>query len=367
MIKRLYVHNFRCFENFEISFEDRSSTLLIGKNGAGKSAIRRALAVLQAIARGTNHVGLLVGPKDFFLHRTDAPMRFELDVSLAGRSYHYELVLELPAKYKVLRVQSERFTVDGRTVYSRASRSVTVGGKPDSASLFMDWHMIALPIIQEDPEHDDLHTFKLWLARSILLAPIPSAISGESADETLEPAQDASNLGAWFSALISYAPSAYGPISEYLSDVLVDFLDVKNPSVGAEARALSVQFRKDQKLLSLPFEALSDGEKCFFICAMVLAANRAYGPVFCFWDEPDSHLSLDEVSHFITALRRDFEAGGQMIVTSHNPETIRRFSRENTLLLFRRGHLEPTRSAWLDGLDVRGDLVDALITGDVEP
>lgn len=366
MIKRLYIHNFRCFENFEVSFEGKPSTLLIGRNGAGKSTIRHALALLQAIARGTNHVGALVGPRDFFLHRSDAPMRFELDVSLGGRLYHYELVLELPAKAKALRVKSERFTVDGRTVYSRASKQVTIGTK-SPAVLLMDWHMIAFPIIEDDAEHDELSAFKLWLARSILLAPIPTAISGESTEETLEPVQDASNLGAWFSAMISHAPSAYGPISEYLKEVLVDFLEVKNPNVGTESRALSVLFRRDSALLSLPFASLSDGEKCFFICAMILAANRTYGPLLCFWDEPDSHLSLDEVSQFITALRREFEAGGQMIVTSHNPETVRRFSRENTLLLFRRGHLEPTRPAWLDGVDVRGDLVNALIMGDVEP
>ena len=34
--------------------------------------------------------------------------------------------------------------------------------------------------------------------------------------------------------------------------------------------------------MSLPFGDLSDGEKCFMICALVLAANHAYGPVYLF-------------------------------------------------------------------------------------
>jgi len=99
----------------------------------------------------------------------------------------------------------------------------------------------------------------------------------------------------------------------------------------------------------------------------VLAANDAQGPLFCFWDEPDNYLALDEVGHFVLALRQAFQSGGQFIATSHNPEAIRRFSDENTLLLYRKSHLEPTIARPLSELQVTGDLVGALIRGDVEP
>ena len=128
-----------------------------------------------------------------------------------------------------------------------------------------------------------------------------------------------------------------------------------------------VQFSNGQGSLSLPFEDLSDGEKCFMICALVLAANDAYGPLLCFWDEPDNYLALSEVGHFVLALRKAFQSGGQFIATSHNPEAIRRFSDENTLVLHRKSHLEPTIVRPLKELQVNGDLVGALIRGDVEP
>jgi ABC-type multidrug transport system ATPase subunit len=102
------------------------------------------------------------------------------------------------------------------------------------------------------------------------------------------------------------------------------------------------------------------------ICALVLAANEALGPLLCFWDEPDNYLALSEVGHFVLALRRAFESGGQFIATSHNPEAIRRFSDENTFVLSRRNHLEPTIIRPLSESQVEGDLVDALIRGDVE-
>ena len=100
---------------------------------------------------------------------------------------------------------------------------------------------------------------------------------------------------------------------------------------------------------------------------MVIAANSTYGPLFCFWDEPDNYLSLDEVGQFILAIRKDFQSRGQFIATSHNPEAIRRFSDENTLVLYRNSHLEPTIVRPLDEMQVKGDLVGTLVRGDLFP
>jgi len=166
---------------------------------------------------------------------------------------------------------------------------------------------------------------------------------------------------------LAYAPSAYSKIDEYLKQVMPDLKDMKNPVVGTNARSLVVQFSNGQGNVNIPFEDLSDGEKCFMLCALVLAANDAYGPLLCFWDEPDNYLALSEVGHFVMALRKAFQSGGQFIATSHNPEAIRRFSEENTLLLHRNSHLEPSVVRPLGDLRVHGDLVDALVRGDVEP
>lgn len=369
MFKRIYVNNFRCLENFDLPVGDKSSALLIGKNGAGKSTVSFALALLQKLARGTNRVGQLVKPKDFFLGRTDAPMRFEVDVELGGQLYKYSLALELPSGFRELRVLSEALTVDGQAVYSRehARVSVTRRAQVPQAGFGIDWHLVALPIIQEQSETDPVFLFKRWLARSIIIAPIPCLITGESFGETLEPDRDVQNLGAWFAGLIAHSPAAYATIDAYLkNDIVPDFWDIKNPIVGGEIRSLIVQYRHDSSSHTLPFVTLSDGEKCFFICALVLAANKAYGPLFCFWDEPDSHLALDEVGHFIIALRRSFEnEGGQMLMTSHNSETILRFSDENTIVLLRASHLEPTRVKTLEEVGVKGDLINTLLRGDV--
>src|SRR5436305_1612388 len=94
--------------------------------------------------------------------------------------------------------------------------------------------------------------------------------------------------------------------------------------------------------LPLNFDDLSDGEKCFFLSAYIIAANAVGPSVVCAWDEPDNHLSLSEVGQFITTLRKMVNRGGQLIVTTHHPETIRKFSDENTFVLTRKSHLDPT-------------------------
>lgn len=369
MIKRIYIHNFRCLENFELPVSGMSSALLIGRSGAGKSTIGFALQVLQSIARGTNRVGQLVKPGDFAQGRSEVPIRFEIEVVIEKKNYEYVLALDLPDGFKELRVAEEKLACDGVAIYTRQAAQVllTKTKSAGEAKFLVDWHLVALPVIQEQSKSDPLRIFKDWLARLLILAPLPSAITGDSEGDSLTPNREVTNLGEWFAGLLAHSPAAYSHIDRFIKQVMDDFEDIKNPNTGQESRSLLVQFQQGQATLSLPFAALSDGEKCLFVCALVLASNSAYGPLLCFWDEPDNYLSLSEVGHFVMELRRAFERkGGQLLVTSHNPEAIRQFSDENTLLLFRKNHVEPTLVRRIADVKVSGDLVNALIRNDVE-
>lgn len=345
--------------------------LLIGRNGSGKSTVRQALGVLQLIARGTNRVGTLVKPKDLARGRHEVPIRFELEVEIKGEIYGYSIAFEFPEGFKELRVLAETFEHKGSPIYTRDVAQVILSrstqGQTNRSEFRIDWHLVALPIVQEMSASDPLSVFKRWLSRLLILRPVPSAIGGESTDETLEPLPDLTNFGAWFSGLLAFKPAAYVRIDSYLKQVMPDFHELRNPSTGKESRSLSITFAREQSEVTIPFQELSDGEKCFVVCALVLAANEAYGPLVCFWDEPDNYLAIDEVGHFVIALRKAFKQGGQLIATSHNAEAIRQFTSENTMLLYRNSHLEPTLVRRVADLQISGNLIDALIRGDVEP
>lgn len=371
MISRLYVHNFRCLENFELSLAGHDSVLLIGKNGAGKSTVGAVLEILQGIARGTNRIGDLVKVGDLTRGRRDSPMRFEIEARIGGAAYHYVLVLEAPQRLRELRVGEERLSIDGREVLLRDAADVRLAraGDDRNARFALDRHLAALPIVQEQSDADPISIFRYWLASLLTLRPIPALMQGESHVETTRPDAALADFGAWFSGLVASAPAVYGTIARFLKDVMPDLQDVRNPKIGGENRSLTVHFAGAETGFSLPFEHLSDGEKCFAACALVLAAKEAYAPLVCFWDEPDNYLAPSEVGFVTMALRRAFRGSGQLIVTSHNPEAIRRFSDENTLVLTRNGHLEPAvvrsiATLRADGA-LRGNLSEALLRGDV--
>lgn len=300
------------------------------------------------------------------LEESNIPIRFEIEVLLQEKLYKYVLALELPESFRELRVFEEQLLVAGEPVYSRKEAQVTLTSGNREAQFLVDWHLIALPVIQEQSETDPLRIFRIWLAHMIILAPIPSLMTGDSNGETLEPKRDGSNFGEWFSGLLSRYPAAYKDVDKYLHEVMTDISDIQNELIGKDFKNMVVRFEKNNTNLNVDFKDLSDGEKCFFLCAIVLAANKYYGPLFCFWDEPDNYLSLSEVGHFVISLRRSFNHRGQILATSHNQEAIRKFQSENTFVLDRKSHLEPTLIRSLSELSIGGDLIDSLILGDLE-
>ncbi len=112
MIERLYAHNYRCFQNFELKLKGVSSCLLIGKNGSGKSTVRDVIELFQKIGRGTNRLKELLTPKDFAWEQWDSPMRFELEVALEQQRFKYEIAFELPDGFQELRVFEEKLSAN---------------------------------------------------------------------------------------------------------------------------------------------------------------------------------------------------------------------------------------------------------------
>lgn len=370
MLKRLYIHNFRCLENFEFLTRGASSILLIGKNGAGKSTISYALELFQKIGRGVNQVGQLVQQTDYAQGRTGTPMRFILECDIRNMTFTYELAFELPDRFSQLRVLSERLSVDGTPLFTRDVAQVHLLVRHDNqdqnvARFLVDWHLVALPIIQVQSAVDPLSVFKTWLAQMVILAPVAGLLNGMSRGETLEPHRDGTNFAEWFTGVLASYPQSYSTMEKLIRQVMPDFSSIVNQPAGGDSKRMIVRFEEKAGVLGLDMNMLSDGEKCYLLCAVLIAANLSYGPMLCFWDEPDNYLSLAEVGHFVMELRRAFEKQGQIIVTSHNPEAIRQFSAENTFVMTRRSHLEPVQIRMLEELETSGDLVNAIILGDL--
>lgn len=245
MIRRIYIHNYRCFQNFDLKLEDQSSVLILGKNGTGKSTLSSALRVLQGIAKGDNRVKQFLKIDDFAFNRTDAPIRIELSVDLNNKVYDYSIAFDLPENFKEPRVSYERLTCDGETVYSRdeAEVELATGG----TRFLVDWHVVALPIVQIGGQDNPIETFRSWLSRLVLIAPVPSSIIGESREESLYPDEHVSNFAEWFSGVLREYPASYSVIDAFLKQTIPDFLDFQNKKVGESAKKDRCSVRSGKK------------------------------------------------------------------------------------------------------------------------
>ncbi len=355
MLQRLYVHNFRCFEHFEFKPQDQTAVLLLGKNASGKSTMRQVLALFQAIGRGRSRVGELITSSDFAQHRRDEPIWFELEVRLGRQSYAYSLVLELPERFRELRVQQERLVVDGEVIFNRDAAKVAMPRKTkgyEDAVFFIDWHLVALPIIQDAAAATVLRHLREWLGGMILLAPIPFNMRDEAIGSDAAIHESAHNLADWLADLLERFPAAYSSVVEHLQQFSPDLQGFRFDRLGRDARALLVLYREDQKTLELPISALADGEKCFFINSILLAANQMMAPLPAFWDEPENYLAPHEVNQFVIALKRSFlRHQSQLIISSHNPQAILCFAQDSTWVMGRRHHLEPSQIRCLEELN----------------
>ena len=240
MVKRLYVNNYRCLENFELNVGNMTSALIVGRNGSGKSTVREVLHVLQRIGRGVNRVGTLATLSDFSHGRIDVPMRIELEAEIKGKTFRYVLVLALPAGFREIRVSREELLVDGEPAYTREEANVRLAGDPrrEDAGFRLDWHLIALPIIQDRSLQDPLSIFRTWLGQSLILSPVPPDIVGESGQGSLEPDLRLTNLAEWFRELTTQYPASYSDIEGYLKGMMPDLSVIRNKATGSESRQL---------------------------------------------------------------------------------------------------------------------------------
>lgn len=364
MIKKLYIHNYRCFENFEFSTEEKA-VLLIGKNGSGKSTIRDALGIFQKIGRQINNIDHLLSKKDFSKGRINTPIRFELEVLIKEQIYKYNLAFELPKNFSRIRILEENLLLDNEEIFTRKEAQVILYRQKSQSQFVVDWHLIALPLIHSPIEVDPLSIFKKFLSDMVLLLPIPSQIGGYAKEESLQLTLHADNFAEWLSGILTLYPAAYSLIYDYLKKgPMPDIQDFRGEREGKDSKNWKVTFSNEKEELSVDFESLSEGEKIYFICATLIAANKFYGPIFCFWDEPDNYILPSEIKHLITELKKSFNTSGQIWISSHDILTIEAFSSNNTFVLRRKSHIEPVRIKLLEEIKTY-NVSDSVVIGDI--
>ena len=233
MIERLYVHNFRSFENFTLDFASHHSVVMIGKNGTGKSTVLHCLKLFQNICRGSNRVRNLISASDFTQHRTDLPLSFDVDLTLSDKQFKYSVSFEWPSNFLEGRIKDESLSVDGHKIFTRHQAQTQLTG---GAAFGIDWHIVALPVINERPGERAIQDIKTFFANMILIAPIPTNMTGFSEEPSMELQTDAANYASCLRSLLEQKPAAYSVFDSYVKKVIPDFSSIENVSRGENGR-----------------------------------------------------------------------------------------------------------------------------------
>lgn len=365
MLKRLYIHNFKCLQNFELELNDLHSALLLGKNGTGKTTIFEAIEIFQKIGRGVTPLQDLFDVTSFYFSDTHLPIELTLDVVIDKKNYQYKLIIEFPEGFIYPRIQSEDLIINGENVLRRDGGQTLFRGSDFS----LDWHHIGLPLISANPKHP-LEKFREWLRNIIILSPFPRHFSDLSKKESAVVTREADNIIDWVRWLLSSNPSLYSTIYDFLKVRMPDLEFFRFETLGRDDRGLVLTFSEGVNSKEVNFGQLSDGEKIFFLIATVIAGQKNNPTMLCLWDEPENFISLIEVNHFIMEFRKVFEASStpsQILISSHNERIMNNFSDHNIFVLIRETHLSPTRIRVVEDIDYKSaTLIDAYDNGELD-
>ncbi|WP_437872647.1 AAA family ATPase [Sorangium sp. So ce363] len=340
MIERIYLDNIRTFVNFE--WRPGPLAILLGANGAGKTALLDVLRGLQAFLLGeASSVEAFPGTS-----RTRWDQRpqqtVELDIRGNGGTYRYRLVVEHherePGKN---RVGSETLRYDDRPLVEFADGELRLFGDEGAAGPRLKAKGTRSGVGAIEPGDDNrlLTWFKQWVFELWLLRPDPRAMRAHVETPAAEwLAFDLLNFGAWYLRYLTAKPGSMFKATIALGRVLPGFLELHERLGYLHAR-----FGDDTASESFRFDELSDGQRALIALYVLRYAVAGPGKTLLI-DEPDNYVSLREIQPWLTEMT-DLalgKSGPQVWIISHHPEVLNLLAVDFGWRFFRDG-TGPTR------------------------
>ena len=347
MLKRLYVNNYKCLVNFELSLAQ--TTLLVGLNGTGKSTIFDLLEQLRGFIIAGTSVEESFPPRSLTHWQSSDLQRFELTVSGGPdgipEDYSYFLELEHDRVRQRCRVRKEIVRTSTAVLFRFDEGEVGLFRDDGSVGpkFPFDWSRSGLTTIMERHDNTRLFWFKKWLRDLHAVRLDPASMLSRGEREVSHPKMDLSDFACWYRHLMQECPREIGELFESLSQVLDGFSVLELVQDGEAARTLKARFEtlvqketpRARVSFQLSFQELSDGQRALIALYTLLHTMRSQTTTLCL-DEPDNFVALAEIQPLIFEFCEATEENGpQVIFASHHPETIDHPGIEKRLLLHR--------------------------------
>ena len=220
MLTRVYIDNFRSFQNFE--FKPAKKQLLLGTNGSGKTSLLEAVRRLKDFVNGNSNV---FSQSTRTRWADNSAQVFEIEARLDEKRFEYRLELGYRGTTKELTVALERLTVEGETVFQLAegkirffpstSESVAVPLQTNRSSL-------SLSVLS----NNDVRRFVEWLSDHVHcfdIDPYPGQMDETADSEEREPDFEMNNLAGGIALLSRPIPPRMLNLSNQLGTVWTGF------------------------------------------------------------------------------------------------------------------------------------------------
>lgn len=333
MLKRLYVHNYKCLVNFEINF-DQDISLFLGANGSGKSTVFDVLRKVIDLVLDQKKIVTVFknSDKSRWLQREPENSRFEMDVQIKGETYKYVLTLDLGC------YPSEDAKIVEEILYYKNEKlfdaKEEIGSDNSRSCLFRFGVAIDVAIAHK--------TRPFWAClQTIFVVQVNPYSMGAMIDKaTPNIESDFSNFADWFAHLNEKYRKQVSVLEKSLPEILPGFDYFRIESVG-RGKVLVVDFKNlssDKEIISYDFNELSEGQKTL-IALYTLLYSAPENSIICI-DEPENFLALPEIQPWFNVLYDQcVDRNLQAILISHHPKVINMlandsgywFSKENNL------------------------------------
>lgn len=368
MLKRIYVHNYRTFVNFEWS--PPSACVLIGENGSGKSSLLDVLMDLRALlVHGMTVVELnLAAQRTKWL--SEPEQKFELELAGEGKTFRYLLTVHWESERCSIR---ESLHMDNTLVYRSRDGRVELfdeqGMAEGTTAIPYDRQRSFVSVLESQGRQSPVATFRALVRSIVPFRPDPMRFNEVSKSDANGITMDLSNFVDFYRSRVGQDPEAAVQMMQDLREVLVGFTQIRLESISQEHKELRVRFKFAAKPHELTWAQLSPGQRLLIALYGVFRLGLSRWNDYVF-DEIENYVAPKEIQPFLRKLLDAFaESGKQVIVISHHPESINYLAVDSMWRMWRDkvgGHsriakIEPDLAAGETAYDVakRGETEDA--------
>ncbi len=326
MIKRIYVDNYKCFVNFELRFEPL--TLLLGRNGAGKTSVLDIMFALRELLSGRVKISDegIFPANTLTAWQTNRFQTFQLDTDVDGDVFSYRLVVEQNQAERMFRIKEESLK-DGERNFLFNCQLGEVQLYRDDLSpgpkYSVDWSESALARIPARHDNTRLTKFLDFMRGVVVCGMYPASFQAEIVEYEEMLNRDASNFASWYQHQQLENPDSIEKFKRKLEEVIDGFDSARLEKTGSSRRAFRISFLEEGKQkYELSLNEISDGQRALLaLYALTELYSGTKNPLYL--DEPENYVSLAEIQPWLIELYdRCGESIPQAVICSHHPEVI---------------------------------------------